>query len=422
MEDNRSSFRRGAAAGAFGAVLCCVVIGSALSTGLFDGNHGGLPVRAIQDKVSSLQAIIDDHFLFDEDLAQVENGIYKGMMAGLGDPYSVYYTAEELETMMEQTNGEYVGIGAVLNLADPAHVIVSDIYENSPAEQGGMKKGDEITEVDGVKVSDIAPELLASHYVRGKEGTYVDITVLRDGEEKILHIKRGTVEVSTVESDMMENSIGYVRVMEFDNVTTEQFKTAVERLEDQGMEKLVIDLRDNPGGVLDGAVEMAAYLLPEDRMDGTIVSTADKYNRGTRFYCAGGQILSESNDGSPEDKSYPREDGHQLDLPIVILMNEYSASASEVFAGAMQDYGAAKLVGTTSFGKGIVQSIIRLDDGSAVKVTVAHYYTPSGFDLHGKGLTPDVEVELDEALLDQIEILPEQDNQLQKAIEVLNVE
>ena len=419
MEDNRSSFRRGVASGAFGAVLCCVVIGSALSVGLFDRNQGGLPVRTIQSKVSSLQGIIDDYFLFDEDLARVENGIYKGMMAGLDDPYSVYYTAEEFDKMMEETNGEYCGIGAQVSMADPEHIVVTNVFENSPAEQGGMKKGDEITAVDGVDVSEIAPELLVDQYIRGKEGTYVDITVLRDGEEENLHIKRGTVVVSTVESGMMEDSIGYVRVTEFDNVTTEQFKTAVDSLENQGMEKLLIDLRDNPGGVLDGAVEMAAYLLPEDKMNGTIVSTADKYNRGTRYYCSGGQILAESNDGSPEDKSYPREDGHQLNLPIVILMNEYSASASEVFAGAMRDYGAAKLVGTTSFGKGIVQSIIRLDDGSAVKVTVAHYYTPSGFDLHGKGLTPDVEVELDETLRDQFEISPEQDNQLQKAIEVL---
>ena len=217
----------------------------------------------------------------------------------------------------------------------------------------------------------------------------------------------------------MEDGIGYIQVIEFDNVTFGQFKTAVDRLEAQGMKQLVIDLRNNPGGVLDTAVEMAAYLLPEDKMDGTIVSTADKYNRGTRYYCSGGQILSESNDGSAENEAYPKEDGHQLNIPIVILQNEFSASASEVFAGAMRDYGAAKLVGTTSFGKGIVQSILPLNDGSAVKVTVAHYYTPSGFDLHGKGLEPDVEEELDEALTEQFEILPEEDNQLKKAVEVV---
>lgn len=418
-EDKNSSFRRGAAAGAFCAVLCCLVIGAALNGGVLSGDNGGLPVKTIESKIASLQGIIDEHFLFDEDLARVENGIYKGMMAGLNDPYTVYYTADEFVKMMEETNGEYCGIGAQVSLADPQQPVITNVFEDSPAEKAGLLRGDVIGEVDGVKIADIDPDLLVSQYIRGKEGTYVELTVLRDGRQEKLHIQRGIVAVATVESRMLEGGLGYIQVKEFDNVTAEQFKTAVGRLEDEGMKQLVIDLRNNPGGVLDAAVEMAAYLLPEDKMDGTIVSTADKHGRGTRYYCSGGRLLAESNDGSKEDQSYPREDGHQLDIPIAILLNGYSASSSEVFAGALRDYGAAKLVGTTSFGKGIVQSVMQLNDGSAVKVTVAHYYTPGGFDLHGKGLEPDVEEELDEALQNQAEIPSEEDNQLKKAVEVL---
>ena len=180
----------------------------------------------------------------------------------------------------------------------------------------------------------------------------------------------------------------------------------------------MIDLRDNPGGVVDACVKMAAYLLPEDQYEGTILSTADKNGKGDRYYCQGGKLLFEGSGSNPE---YPMDDGHELDMPIAVLINGMSASASEVFAGALRDYGMATLVGTTSFGKGIVQALLPLDDGSAVKVTIAHYYTPSGHDIHKKGLEPDVEIELelDEDLIGQYDVPLDRDNQVQKAIEVL---
>lgn len=238
-----------------------------------------------------------------------------------------------------------------------------------------------------------------------------------------LHIQRRIVEVTTVESQMLEDQTGYIQVTQFELVTGDQFKEAVDSLNKQGMERLIIDLRDNPGGILDAVVEMAAYILPEDQLEGTIVATSNKNGKGDRYYSQDGKIRFESDLGLP-DPRYPKKDEHELNIPIVVLINGNSASASEVLAGALRDYGRAKLVGTTSFGKGIVQSLVQLEDGSAVKMTVSHYYTPGGVDLHMKGLEPDVEVmlEVPEDLKGAFEIPIERDNQVQKALEVLNEE
>ena len=218
---------------------------------------------------------------------------------------------------------------------------------------------------------------------------------------------------------MLENQVGYIYVTQFDEVTAKQFEDAIDDLEDQGMEKLVIDLRNNPGGVLDTAVEMLAYVLPEDKMDGMLVYTADKNGEGDRYFCKDGKIQRESDDGS-RDSRYPKEDNHELDVPLAVLVNGNSASASEVFTGAVMDYDAGIVVGTTTFGKGIVQNLIPLGDGTAIKLTTAHYYTPSGFDLHGKGLEPDVVVEMDEELQKKAVVELSEDNQLQAAIEAMN--
>ena len=220
---------------------------------------------------------------------------------------------------------------------------------------------------------------------------------------------------------MLPDKTGYVEVTQFDTVTAEQFISAVSDLEKQGMERLVIDLRDNPGGVVTSCVEMAAYILPEKQHNGTILSTATKTGQEERYYCQAGETRHEVRGTDTKDGEFPKTDDHELNVPIAVLINGQSASAAEVFAGALQDYGAATLVGTTSFGKGIVQSLIPLTDGSAVKITTAHYYTPAGHDLHKKGLTPDVTVEqkLDEDLIGQYDVPLERDNQVQAAIEVL---
>ena len=343
-------------------------------------------------------------------------------MMGLYDPYTVYYTPEEYQSLMEETEGVYCGIGVLVSQNMQTGTITAlRVFKGSPAEEAGMKKGDIFYKVGDIEASTKDLDVLVKEDIRGEEGTFVDITVYRDGEEVNLHIQRRMVETTTVEGRMLDEDTGYILVTQFEIVTGDQFEQMVEDLEAQGMKELIIDLRDNPGGVLDACVQMAAYILPDDQWDGTIISTSDKYGKGVRYYSKDGKIRYEANDGRGDDPRDPQEDGHELAMPIVVLINGQSASAAEVFAGALQDYDKAQLVGTTSFGKGIVQSVLPLGDGSGVKLTTSHYYTPSGFDLHKKGLDPDVEIELelDEELKGQYDIPAEKDNQLQKAMEVL---
>lgn len=380
-----------------------------------------LNYQRIGNKLDLLEQVVDNYFLFEEnvDTEQMEAGIYKGMLAGLEDPYTTYYTAEEYRAMTEETEGVYCGIGVqVSQNLETGIITILRVFPGSPAEEAGLKKGDILYKVGALDVYDQELDTLVSQYIRGEEGTFVDLTVLRDGEEISATVERRMVESVTVESQLLPDKTGYVMVTQFDLVTADQFISAVDSLEKQGMERLVIDLRDNPGGVVDACVKMAAYLLPEDQYDGTILSTADKNGEGDRYYCQDGKLLFEGSGSNPE---YPMDDGHELNMPIAVLINGMSASASEVFAGALRDYGMATLVGTTSFGKGIVQALLPLDDGSAVKVTIAHYYTPAGHDIHKKGLDPDVEIplELDEDLIGQYDVPLDRDNQVQKAIEVL---
>lgn len=380
-----------------------------------------LNLQRIGNKLDLLEQVVDDYFLFEEDVdtEQMEAGIYKGMLAGLEDPYTTYYTAEEYRAMTEETEGVYCGIGVqVSQNLETGIITILRVFPGTPAEEAGLKKGDILYKVGALDVYDQELDTLVSQYIRGEEGTFVDLTVLRDGEEISATVERRMVESVTVEAQLLPDKTGYVMVTQFDLVTADQFISAVDSLEKQGMERLVIDLRDNPGGVVDACVKMAAYLLPEDQYEGTILSTADKNGKGDRYYCQGGKLLFEGSGSNPE---YPMDDGHELDMPIAVLINGMSASASEVFAGALRDYGMATLVGTTSFGKGIVQALLPLDDGSAVKVTIAHYYTPAGHDIHKKGLEPDVEIELelDEDLIGQYDVPLDRDNQVQKAIEVL---
>lgn len=379
-----------------------------------------LDMTSIQDKVEVLEAIIDKYFLFEKDSEKMEDGIYQGLMAGLEDPYSVYYTADAYQRMIEDTEGIYPGIGAMVTQNVQSGIItIVRVFEGSPSEEAGLLPGDIIYKVEDQEVTGFDLDLLVREHIRGPENTRVAMIVLRGTEYVELEITRREIEVPTVEHEMLAGNTGYVLVSQFDVVTPEQFVKALKDLEEQGMERLVIDLRGNPGGVLDAVVEMAAYILPEDRMNGMLVYTEDKNEKGSQYFCRNGKIQMSSNDGSGTDPRYPKEDGHQLDLPIAVLINENSASASEVFAGCMKDYEWAVLVGTTTFGKGIVQHLIPLDDKTAIKLTTSHYFTPGGFDLHGKGIDPDVEIELDEELKTKISIAPEEDNQLQKAIEVL---
>jgi carboxyl-terminal processing protease len=351
----------------------------------------------ILEKVNKLELLIDKYYLKEVDQEALADGIYKGVMKSLGDPYSTYYTEEEYKALEESSKGIYSGIGASVSQDVTTGVIsVVKPFVTGPAYEAGLLPGDILYKVNDVEVTGMDLTEVVSR-IKGKEGTNATLTVIREGNKEPMEfsIPRRTIEVPTIEYEMLDNSIGYISISEFDEVTAEQFRSAIEDLDKQGQKGLVIDVRNNPGGLLDTVVDMLNRMLPE----GLIVYTEDKY-------------------GIREEKT---SDGkEEFNKPVVVLINGNSASASEIFAGAMQDYEKATIVGTTSFGKGIVQSIIPLRDGTAIKITVSKYFTPKGQDIHGVGIQPDVTVELDEALQNKVVVDKAEDNQLQKAMEILN--
>lgn len=363
---------------------------------LFLKRNTKLDYKKIEEKTSVLQNIIDRYFLFDEDMTKVEDGIYAGMMNGLGDPYTVYYTKEEYKALNEDTEGKYSGIGAVVS-QNPNNKIITivKIFDNSPANDAGLQVGDIIYKIDGEEVAGTDMDVLVKTKIRGEEGTSFKMTVLRgdDRKEVELDLTRKSIEVETVAGKMLDDNIGYIAVSQFDAVTSEQFKSNIESLQSQGMTKLIVDLRGNPGGLLDQVVDMLDYILPE----GLVLYTEDKYGEREEYY----------SDGS-----------HELKIPMVVLVNENSASASEVFTATFRDFEWGTVVGKTTFGKGIVQNVLPLGDGTAVKITTQHYYPPSGYDLHKVGIKPDVEVDLNEGA----KIGTDSDNQLSTAIDILKNE
>ena len=363
---------------------------------LFLKRNSKLDYKKIEEKTSVLQNIIDRYFLFDEDMTKVEDGIYAGMMNGLGDPYTVYYTKEEYKALNEDTEGKYSGIGAVVSQNPNTKIItIVKIFENSPANDAGLQVGDIIYKIDGEEVAGTDMDILVKTKIRGEEGTSFKMTVLRgdDRKEVELDLIRRSIEVETVAGKMLDNNIGYIAVSQFDAVTSEQFKSNIESLQSQGMTKLIVDLRGNPGGLLDQVVDMLDYILP----DGLVLYTEDKYGKREEYY----------SDGS-----------HELKIPMVVLVNENSASASEVFTATFRDFEWGTVVGKTTFGKGIVQNVLPLGDGTAVKITTQHYYPPSGYDLHKVGIKPDLEVDLNEGA----KIGTDSDNQLSAAIDILKNE
>lgn len=347
-----------------------------------------------EEKLSVLKGLIDENYIGDVDEEALEEGIYKGYIQGLEDPYSVYYNEEETKDLYETTEGEYSGIGAVLSQDLESGVItLVQIYEDSPAAKAGLKDNDILTKVGDIEVTDMDLSEVVT-YIKGEKGTDVDLTVLRgeDAEEITVTATRDTVEAQTVKYEMLEGQTGYLSVSEFDSVTYAQYEEALNKLTDQGMTGLIVDLRNNPGGNLNTVCEMLDMVLPK----GTIVYTEDK-------------------DGKRETAT--SDDEHQINVPMVVLVNGNSASASEIYAGAIQDYGIGKIVGTQTYGKGVVQQIFDLGDGTSVKLTIAEYFTPNGRSIDGEGITPDVEVEYEAD-----ENNPEADNQLEKALEVMKEE
>jgi carboxyl-terminal processing protease len=346
-----------------------------------------LQQKDVQDKVDLLEKYIDGYYLYDYDEEDLKNGIYKGLMAGLADPYSTYYTAEEYTSMMESSTGRYYGIGVqVSQNINTGIITISKVFKNSPAIEVGLQAGDMVMKVAGTEVTGMDLNLVVTK-IKGEEGEAVNIEVFREstGETLSLDVERRQVEITTIEYEMKEDRIGYIAFSDFEDVSYDQMMAAISTLEGMGMQGLILDLRGNPGGLLTSAVDIADAFLPE----GLIVYTEDKY--GNR-------------------DEYTSDEEHQFNKPLVVLIDGNSASASEVLAGAIKDYGAGTLVGTTSYGKGIVQSLIPLKDKTALKITVADYYTPNGNNIHGIGIEPDVVVERGEG---------DTDAQLDKAIEVM---
>lgn len=356
-----------------------------------------LDKEKIERKVENIENVVNQYYLDEIDKDEVESWMYKGLIAGLGDTYAAYYTKEELEKANEASSGAYNGIGAVLTQdRDTGVITIVRCYEGTPSAEAGLLPEDVVYSVNDTQVTGMDLTEVVS-MIKTEPGDTVKIEVVREGENDYLSfdVARAPIEVPTVNSEMLDGSVGYIEITEFDTVTEEQFNQALSDLESQGMEKLIIDLRNNPGGVLSTVCNMLNQILPE----GLIVYTEDRDGNRTEY----------KSDGE-----------HEFQKPLAVLVNGNSASASEIFAGAVKDYGIGTLVGTKTFGKGIVQRIVNLNDGTAVKLTVSKYYTPKGNDIHKVGIEPDVEVELDESLKQQVTIEKSEDNQLQKAIEVLN--
>lgn len=347
---------------------------------------------ATATKMQVIKDTIERYYLESVDEEEMVNGVYAGMVASLGDPYSAYYSSEEREVIQQQTEGIYYGIGAYIGRDQSTDLpLITGVIENTPAQESGLQYGDIICEVDGTSVSGMENSEVVL-LIKGEEGTYVNITIYRAGEEDYLHfdVERRKIESPTVEHEMYENGIGYIRIKEFDDVTLDQFTEALAVCKGSDMQGLILDLRDNPGGNLTTVTEIARMLLPK----GLIVYTQDRDAERVEYTC----------DGKKE-----------IQVPVVVLVNGNSASASEILAGAIKDYGKGTLLGTTTYGKGIVQRIIGLTDGSAVKVTVSHYYTPKGNDIHDVGIEPDEELKFDvDAYLEK-----GTDNQLERAKAIL---
>ena len=387
---NKKGFLQGALCGALAMLLVAGLVSCGLK--MKDSGSGKDAVdSSTQKKVSELKELIDQNYMGDVDEKQLEEGIYKGFISGLDDPYSVYYDEEETKSLYETTEGEYQGIGAVLSQNMNTGIItLVQIYDDSPAMKAGLKDNDILYKVNGEEVTGVELTEVVSH-IKGEKGTTVEMTVLRgaDNEEVTVTATRDTVEAQTVKYRMMDGQIGYVSVSEFDSVTYDQYQKALKDLEGQGMKGLVVDLRNNPGGNLNTVCDMLDLMLPK----GLIVYTEDK-------------------DGNRQEAS--SDDENQFTLPLAVLVNGNSASASEIYAGAIQDYGIGDIVGTQTYGKGVVQQIFDLKDDTCVKLTIAKYFTPKGRSINGKGITPDIEVEFEAD-----ENNPEADNQLDKAVETI---
>ena len=357
--------------------------------------NGVLSDSSHVQKIEYLEKMIDQEYLGEVDNDEMAEGVYAGLVYGLGDVYSRYYTADEYAQETASTDGAYAGIGVSIQKNKNGGVQIAECYEGGPGADAGLQTGDVITAINDTDVTDMELSDVVSLIRENKDKTIV-LTVFRENEEKSREISVDVtdVELPSVFGEMLDKKTGYIQITQFTGVTPQQYKDMFTELKDKGMERLVIDLRDNPGGLLTSVCDILREILPE----GLIVYTEDK-------------------DGNREEETCDGK--NKLNMPLAVLVNENSASASEIFAGAVQDHGVGTIVGTTTYGKGVVQELRQLSDGSAVKLTVSNYYTPNGNSINKVGIKPDVEVKLASVLLNKDEITHEEDNQLQKALNVI---
>lgn len=405
--DINFDFLRGVIMGAAG---CILVLLSALTIAQYAGkinvaaglkwDENGMSKEAVEikDKAEILSSYINRFYLNDIDYGKMGDIIYKAMVSGLDDKYAAYYTKDEYKDISEKTKGEFCGIGAYISQGKNDNSLkVAGVVKGGPAEKAGIKKGDIIVEVDGENIQGKDSSYAISK-MKGKKGTNVSISVMRKGNKKPItfNIKREVIHDNTVSCKMLDNNIGYISVSAFETVTKKQFKSAVDCLEKKNEKGLIIDLRDNGGGLLDTALDMLDQILPKK----LVVYTKDKNGVAEEYYT---------------------KDDKEIKIPIVILVNGNSASASEVFCGALRDYGKAKLLGTKTFGKGIVQSSFAFRDGTGLKFTTSKYYTPKGINIHGTGFEPDIKVKSNGKMTALKESGYKVDNQINAALDYLTI-
>lgn len=391
--NHKKSFIKGALCGAL-AMLLIIIVALFFVVKVSMGHMNVMVDPEVNQKLGTMKGYIDAQYLREVDEESLKEGIFHGYIEGLDDPYSMYFDEEEMKDFKETTSGKYEGIGAVLTQdRDTGMITLTHLFKESPAKKAKLMENDILYKVDGEVIS--GQELTeVVRKIKGKENTKVKITVLRgkDNQEVEVEVTRAKVENETVESEMLPDKIGYLAISEFDDVTYGQFNENLESLEEKGAKALLVDLRGNPGGNLSTVCAILDRILPE----GLVVYTEDKEGKRQEFQS---------------------DEEHQYEYPIAVLVNGNSASASEIFAGAVQDYGIGKIIGTTTYGKGVVQRVFPFKDGSSVKLTTSEYFTPKGRNIDGKGITPDVEIKYE---FDEKD--PEADNQMERAIKELKKE
>lgn len=347
----------------------------------------------IETTLAYIRTLLQEKYIGELDDEQMLETAIKGYVAGIGDEYTVYYTKDEMDDQYDAAMGNYVGIGIymIVNYEEGTIEVVS-VMKNSPALEVGMQAGDMITKVNGKELTpDNVGEL--SDEIKGEEGTTVNLEIMRGEETLELDVERRRIEVSHIESEMLDNNIAYIQVLDFDGGTAKEFKENYETLKKQGATSLIIDIRGNGGGVVDEAIDMLEMICDKDS---TLLIETDK---------------------NGNEEVIKAEENPIIDIPVVVLVNGSSASASEIFAGALKDNNKATIIGTTTYGKGVIQTLIRLADGSGIKITTEEYCTPNRNKINKVGIEPNITVELPE---DIKEITKENDTQLQRAIEELS--